>query len=145
LPNPYYNYKAYVSLTSESYFDRGQSNKNLRIMRYGEALLIKAEVENELGDTTAALQALNQIRNRAGLVSITAGSKDALRQKIYQERLVEMAMEHDRIFDLRRTGRAGTVLRAQGKAYIDGKHDLFPIPQRQIELSGGRIAQNPMY
>ncbi len=145
LPNPFYNYKAYVSLTSESYFDRGQSNKNLRIVRYGEALLIKAEVENELGDTTAALGAINQIRNRAGLGSITAGSKDALRQKIYQERLVEMAFEHDRIFDLRRTGRAGTVLRAQGKAYIDGKHDLFPIPQRQIELSGGRIAQNPMY
>lgn len=145
LPNPFYNYKAYVSKTAETYFDRGQSNKNLRIFKYGEMLLIKAEVENELGDTTASLLAINKLRNRAGLGPITAESKDKLREKIYKERLVEMAMEHDRIFDLRRTGRAGAVLRKQGKAYIDGKHDLFPIPQRQIDLSGGKLAQNPMY
>jgi hypothetical protein len=56
-----------------------------------------------------------------------------------------MAFEHDRMFDLRRTGRAGAVLRAHGKAYVDGKHDLFPIPQRQINLSNGKLLQNPGY
>lgn len=145
LPNPYYNYKAYVSRTSESYFDRGQSNKNLRVLRYGDLLLIKAEVENELGDTTAAKAALNQVRVRAGLQPVNAGSQANLRELIYKERKVELAMEHDRTFDLRRTGRAGAVLRALGKNYVDGKHDLFPIPQRQIDLSGGKLTQNPMY
>jgi hypothetical protein len=145
LPNPYYNYKAYVSPTAESFFERGQSNKNLRVFRYGDLLLIKAEVENELGDTTAAKTALNRVRQRAGLGPVTAFSQANLRNLIYRERKVEMAMEHDRTFDLRRTGRAGAVLRALGKNYVDGKHDLFPIPQRQIDLSGGKLVQNPMY
>ena len=142
LPNPFYSYKAYVSRTAESYFDRGQSNKNLRVFRYGEVLLIKAEVENELNDTTASKIALNQIRQRAGLASINAINKTILRNDIYKERRVEMAFEHDRMFDLRRTGRAATVLQAHGKPYISPKHDLFPIPQRQIDLSGNKIRQN---
>lgn len=145
LPNPYYNYKAYVSRTAESYFDRGQSNKNLRVIRYGEILLIKAEVENELNDTTASKNALNQLRQRAGLPPVVAVSKNSMRDKIYKERRVEMAFEHDRMFDLRRTGRAAAVLQALGKPYVSPKHDLFPIPQRQVDLSGNRIQQNPGY
>ena len=142
LPNPFYNYKAYVSRTAETFFDRGQSNKNLRVSRYGEILLIKAEVENELNDTTASKIALNQIRQRAGLISINALNKNNMRDKIYKERRVEMAFEHDRMFDLRRTDRAAAVLQALGKAYTSPKHDLFPIPQRQIDLSGNKITQN---
>jgi starch-binding outer membrane protein, SusD/RagB family len=142
LPNPYYNYKAYVSRTAESYFDRGQSNKNLRVFRYGEVLLMKAEVENELNDTTASKIALNQIRQRAGLASINAISKTIMRNSVYKERRVEMAFEHDRMFDLRRTGRAAAVLQALGKPYISPKHDFFPIPQKQIDLSGNKIVQN---
>jgi starch-binding outer membrane protein, SusD/RagB family len=145
LPNPFYNYKAYVSRISETNFNRNESNKNLRVFRFGEALLIKAEVENELGDTTASKTALNQLRQRAGLKPIFAKDKSTLRDKIFHERYIEMAMEHDRLFDLRRTRRAGTILRAQGKPYVDGKHDLFPIPQRQIDLSGGKLSQNPGY
>jgi hypothetical protein len=56
-----------------------------------------------------------------------------------------MAMEHDRVFDLRRTKQAGIVMRAHGKAYVDGKHDLYPIPQRQIDLANGKLIQNPGY
>ena len=145
LPNPYYSYKAYVSRTAETYFDRGQSNKNLRVSRYGEILLIKAEVENELNDTTASKNALNQLRVRAGLAPVNAISQLSMRNKVYKERRVEMAFEHDRMFDLRRTGRAAAVLQALGKPYISPKHDLFPIPQRQIDLSGNRIMQNPGY
>jgi hypothetical protein len=145
LPNPYYNYKAYVSRTAESYFDRGQSNKNLRVCRYGEILLIKAEVENELNDTTASKNALNQLRQRAGLGPVDAISKNSMRDKVYKERRVEMAFEHDRMFDLHRTGRAAAVLQALGKPYVSPKHDLFPIPQRQVDLSGNRITQNPGY
>ena len=145
LPNPSYNYKAYVSRTAESYFDRGQSNKNLRVCRYGEILLIKAEVENELNDTTASKIALNALRQRAGLAPLDAISQSSMRDKVYKERRVEMAFEHDRMFDLRRTGRAASILQALGKPYSSPKHDLFPIPQRQIDLSGNRINQNPGY
>jgi starch-binding outer membrane protein, SusD/RagB family len=53
-----------------------------------------------------------------------------------------MAFEHDRMFDLRRTGLAESVLTAHGKPYQSPKHDLFPIPLNQILLSGGRLQQN---
>ncbi len=144
--NPRYNYKSYVSKTRESFNgDDWNSNKNIRILRYGEILLIKAEAENELGNILPAQQALNQIRNRAGLPNTIAVLQSDLRNAIWKERRVEMAFEHDRMFDLRRTGRAGAVLRAHGKGYVDGKHDLFPIPQREIDLSNGKLLQNPGY
>ena len=125
--------------------DDWQSNKNLRIFRYGEILLIKAEAENELNDTTAAKEALNQLRTRAGLLPINAISQAAMRNTIYKERRVEMAFEHDRMFDLRRTGRAASVLQALGMPYTSPKNDLFPIPQNQINKSQNRITQNTGY
>ena len=145
-PNQYYNYKSYVSKTQETFNGNDwESNKNLRVLRLGEMYLIKAEAENELGNIGPAQTALNTIRNRAGLGNTTAITQSTLRDAIWKERRVEMAFEHDRMFDLRRTGRAGAVLRAHGKPYVDGRHDLFPIPQRQIDLSGGRLIQNPGY
>ena len=145
-PNPRYNYKSYVSKTMESFNgDDWNSNKNYRIFRYGEVLLIKAEVENELNNLSAAQDALNLVRTRAGLPNTTAATKDDLRQAIWKERRVELAMEHDRVFDLRRTGRAAAVLQALGINYITPKHDLFPIPQIQINRSNGKLIQNPDY
>ena len=144
--NPRYNYKSYVSKTMESFNgDDWNSNKNVRLLRLGDIILIKAEAENELGNVVPAQAALNQIRTRAGLPNTTAAIQVDLRNAIWKERRVEMAFEHDRMFDLRRTGRAGTVLRAHGKPYIDGKHDLFPIPQVQIDRSNGKLLQNPGY
>jgi len=54
-------------------------------------------------------------------------------------------MEHDRFFDLVRQGRAGEVLRAHGKNFVDGKNEVFPIPQKEIDASLGRYIQNPGY
>jgi hypothetical protein len=54
-------------------------------------------------------------------------------------------MEGHRFFDLVRQGRAGEVLRAQGLNFVDGVHELFPVPTAEITLSGGLITQNPGY
>jgi starch-binding outer membrane protein, SusD/RagB family len=145
-PNPRYNYKSYVSKTQESFNgDDWNANKNLRILRYAEVFLIKAEAENELNNLQAAKDALNLVRNRAQLGNTTANTKDSLRLAIWKERRVELAMEHDRMFDLRRTGRAKDVLQALGINYISPKHDLFPIPQREIDKSNGKLLQNTGY
>jgi hypothetical protein len=145
-PNARYNYKSYVSKLVESWGKQdNETNKNLRILRYGDLLLIAAEAYNELGDTSKALKYMNMVRNRAGLANTNTTTKTDIRTAIWKERRVEMAMEHDRVFDLRRTKQAGTVMRAHGKAYIDGKHDLYPIPQRQIDLANGKLIQNPGY
>jgi len=142
--NPRYNMKAYVpnSVTKVCLYGADQ---NIRILRYAETLLLNAEAANELGQTTKAYAALNQIRRRAGLAVTPAGLSQAdLRMAIWKERRVELALEYgDRFFDLVRTGRAGTVLKSRG--FVVGKHELFPIPLSQIQLSGGKLTQNPGY
>lgn len=138
--NPRYNQKAYVSRTMES-FNGGdwESNKNVRILRYAEVLLMNAEAAINVGGD--AKTPLNMVRNRAGLESLD----NVTLMDVWRERRAELAFEHDRYFDLVRQGRAGAVLRAHGKNFVDGKHELFPIPQAQIDLSKGQLMQNPGY
>jgi hypothetical protein len=64
-----------------------------------------------------------------------------VRQKIADERRAELAMEGQRFWDLVRTGKAVTVLGPLG--FITGKHELFPIPQSEIDLSENTLEQNP--
>jgi len=141
--NERYNMKAYVpnSVTKVCLYGADQ---NIRILRYAETLLLNAEAANELGQTAKALAAVNQVRARAGLAALAGGSQDVLRQAIWQERRVELALEYgDRFFDLVRQGRAATVLKSRG--FVAGKHEVFPIPLSQIQLSGGKLTQNPGY
>ena len=85
------------------------------------------------------------VRTRAGLANTMATTQADIRTAIWKERRVELAMEHDRFFDLVRTGRAASVMRAHGKNFVAGKHERLPIPSVQIALSGGRLTQNPGY
>jgi hypothetical protein len=71
--------------------------------RYAEILLNYAEASIELGETGDAIQALNQIRRRAGMPELAAGLGQAqLREEYRNERRVEMAFEEQRFFDVRR-------------------------------------------
>lgn len=141
-----YNYKAYVSKTMESYSgDAAHTSKNVRILRMGEIYLLNAEAANELGNTSKAQSSLNAVRHRAGLEDTPATTQADLRIAIWNERRVELGMEHDRFFDLVRQGRAGEVMRAHGKNFVDGKNELFPIPQIEIDAALGRYTQNPGY
>ncbi|MDH6308573.1 hypothetical protein M2451_000884 [Dysgonomonas sp. PFB1-18] len=136
--NPMYNMKAYSSANKGA----GDGDKNLRYLRLGEIYLIKAEAGNELGKTTEALAALNDIRDRVKLTKVTTTNKDELRKAIWHERRLELAFEHDRWFDLVRTGQAESVMKAHGKPFIKGKHELFPISNTQL-LNTPSLGQNP--
>ncbi len=143
--NDRYNYKAYHSPLAESaQVSNSKDNKpkNIRLMRYAEVLLIYAEAAAMLNNTGEATAKLKLVRDRANpLLPAVTGTQ----ANIWRERRLELAMEQDRFFDLVRQGRAGTVLRAHGKPFIDGKHEVFPIPQAQIDLSAGRLKQNNGY
>lgn len=139
--NPRYNYKAY----SSNFTDAWETDTNIKYLRFAEVLLMKAEALNELGQTTAAIPLLNQIRNRAGLANTTALSQADVRIAIWKERRVEMAFEHDRFFDVVRTGQAVAAFAADGKTFVAGKHELFPIPQSFIRQAAGLSSQNPNY
>lgn len=140
--NQYYNYKAYHSQQRETYCgDRGRMPKNVRILRYADVLLMNAEAAFNLSKPDEALGIINDIRERAGLNALGVVTIN----NIWKERRLELALEHDRFFDLVRQGRAGQVMRDAGKTFVDGKHELLPIPQEQIDLSAGKLKQNPNY
>lgn len=146
--NLYYNYKAYASENPniEPFLgNRDRKQKNVRLLRFADVLLMNAEANNELGQTAAAITQLNRIRTRAGLAATRAAAQTDVREAIWKERRVELAMEHDRFFDLVRTGRAAQVMRAVGKNFVAGKHELLPIPSLQIQLSANKLTQNNGY
>lgn len=146
--NLYYNYKAYhseISKEEDFFYNRDQKQKNVHLIRYAEILLINAESSNELGETGIAISNLNQVRSRAGLPATSAISKEDVRDAIWKERHVELALEHDRFFDLVRQGRAEQVMKAAGKNFTKNKNELLPVPAVQIQLSGGKLSQNPGY
>jgi starch-binding outer membrane protein, SusD/RagB family len=153
-----YNYKAYHSeilppgtpgatIGQVEVFEGNRSNcqKNLHILRYAEVLLIKAEADNNLANTSSAVMLLNQVRARAGLGPTTASSQTDVQTAIWNERRVELAMEHDRFWDIVRQGRAAQVMQTNGKNFTAGINELLPIPSTEIALSGGRLKQNNGY
>jgi hypothetical protein len=122
------------------------------VIRYAEVLLMNAEANNELGNTTAALASLEAVRGRAralannpltALPEVTTTNKDELREAIWHERRVELAMEFDRYFDVIRQGRGLEVFGPKG--WEAGKNEVWPIPQNEIDLSSGVLTQNPGY
>lgn len=140
--NKYYNYKAY----SSAYYDKASTDVNIRYLRYAEVLLIKAEAMNELGQTSAAIPFLNEVRNRANIGNTPASSQADVRTDIWKQRRLELAFEHDRWFDLVRTGQAQAAMAADGgKVFKVGTHEVFPLPQDFIMETGGLSAQNPGY
>jgi len=146
--NERYNQKAWVPAHT-GLQDNGPGN--IRILRYADILLLAAEALNENGKSADALIYLNQVRKRARgtnnfiLPDVTVTDQSQLRDRIYKERRVELAMEQQRWFDLLRWGRAEQVMKAVGKNFIAGKHELLPIPQTEIDLTGGLIRQNQGY
>lgn len=135
--NPRYNEKAF-SAANEGQSD---TDKNIRVLRYAEILLIYAEALNELGQTAAALDPLNEVRARVNLDDITTTDQTALRNAIYLERRLELAMEHDRWFDLIRTGQASAVMTALGLPFQE-RNQLYPIPTGQL-IQTPEMIQNP--
>jgi starch-binding outer membrane protein, SusD/RagB family len=154
LDQPYWNKKVYTDPG-----DRAALNNrfgpwmNHRILRYADVLLMAAEAANEVGgaqNTTDALAWLEMVRARARgtaaiLPPVTTTDQATLRTAIRHERFVEMAMEEERFWDLVRWGIDVTVLPAAGKTGYLPKHRLLPLPQAEIDKSGGILIQNPDY
>lgn len=147
--NPYYNQKSYVPFSLYvSGFNQG-AQQNVRVLRFSDVLLMNAEAANELGNAALALTSLNQVRARARngnaaiLLDVTTTDQTELRAAIYKERQVELAMESDRYFDVIRQGRGTEVFGVKG--WKAGKNEVWPVPQTEIDLSGGLLTQNPGY
>lgn len=116
---------------------------NYRAIRFADVLLMAAEANNRAAtpNDVKAKEYLNRVRRRAfgdNLHDVNA-TGTALRQAIWDERRLELAMEGHRFFDLVRTGQAA----AKITGFVVGTNELFPIPQAEVDISG--LTQNPGY
>jgi hypothetical protein len=158
-----------------------QSSINIHLYRYADLLLMLAEAEVETGDLAGATALVNQIRTRAGVFAQGPGTSradmaipindpritwatykiglypvfaDATtgRTAVQTERRLELAMEGQRLFDLRRYGTFTAAitgyLRGEGGGREDtrrvykataelptARHRWYPLPIDQIQLS----------
>jgi hypothetical protein len=162
---------------------------NIHLFRYADMLLLLAEAEVEAGSLDNARSIVNAIRTRAGVKVQGPGNdrtdmavdindpritwavykigrypaalwtQTYARTAVRYERRLELAMEGQRFFDLRRWGIGDQVINAYlavektRRSYLTGaeaytaRHTLYPIPTIQIDLSRvagqERLKQNP--
>jgi starch-binding outer membrane protein, SusD/RagB family len=165
-----------------SFWTNGSTTNNVNLIRFADVLLWAAEVEAELNNFTKARDYVNQVRRRAadtsGWVKKADGSfaanykvgeyEDSWTDKVFAlkairyERMLELAMEGHRFFDLVRWGIADIEINKYiekeknsrthlvGAVFQKGRNEYFPIPQLQIDLSAGadgvsKMIQNPGY
>jgi len=152
-------YKLLGSLNKQ-YIGNDDAPANKIYIRFADVLLWKAEAYNELGNASQSIAIINRIRQRArNGATINGGpppagtladrnpavtDKAQIKTWLMHERRVELGFESQRFNDLKRWGIAKQVLTALGKNFQDRSY-LYPIPQGEIDKSGGSITQNPGY
>ncbi|HRH60277.1 MAG TPA: RagB/SusD family nutrient uptake outer membrane protein, partial [Chitinophagaceae bacterium] len=118
---------------------RGETTKDnsAYIIRLAELYLIRAEALGRSG----GLADLNTIREARGMSDLTSDDvpdDESFLNAVLDERRAELNFEGHRLFDLARTGKVEEYLGA-------GVQPIMPIPQREIEGTGGVVEQNPGY
>lgn len=130
-------------------YQSGDANIDFPVIRYADVLLMYAEALNENGKTSEACSMLNKVRRRGfgyqstetSAVDISTADKVVFRDKVLQERRVELAFEGQRWFDLIRTGRAVQLMKSKGFK-INDTQLICPIPQKQVDINPGVMVQN---
>lgn len=113
---------------------------NYKVIRYADVLLMAAEANNRSNNDGVALGYVNQVRTRVNQGMLSSGGIQ-LTNDIWEERRFELSGEGHRFFDLVRTSQAQSKI----NGFVNGKHELFPIPQIEISLAGGEWSQNSGY
>ena len=121
-----------------------QSDQDWVYLRYAEVLLMYAEAQNELtGPGPSVYSAVNAVRARpsVNMPPLPAGlSQDSMRTRIRHERRIELALEGQRYFDLKRWKLDRVIMPAikdpSGALRTFPLRDtLWPVPQSEIDLS----------
>ncbi len=140
----------------QTYYKQSNENQasgiNCRVIRYADILLMRAEAENELGNIQAAVDLMNEVRDRVNMPQYGTPAMNAIypvsnKQEVFNaivhERRVELAGEQVRFDDLIRWDLADSELSQFG--FKKGIHERFPIPFREINTNPNISAadQNP--
>ncbi|WP_373513748.1 RagB/SusD family nutrient uptake outer membrane protein [Persicitalea sp.] len=142
----------------------GYGGNDWVLLRYADVILMLAEVNLYLGDNTAAIGYLDQVRERVGLPLYETAKSDpayaakfpTLKLAVLHERRVELAFENQRWFDLLRFFTNDELAKFfQSKSQADygiaklsnfgPKDRYYPIPFDENKLNPERMYQNPGY
>lgn len=162
-----YYYRKYIPADIEGEWDRNSYN-DIVIMRYAEVLLTYAEaaIESNTIDESV-LNAINKVRSRADVMmpAVTTKNQDELREIVRRERRVELVLEGQRLFDIRRWEIADQVMHgsAQGiynnfdssredfgkyvmvenRGFNKNRDYLWPVPLNQTSINKNLLPNNP--
>jgi hypothetical protein len=165
-------YQNYYKAASEGAIAGNESGINMKVLRYADVLLMKAEAEaNKSGGSLAtAVGFMNEVRNRADVAMPLYGSAamnaiypvatlDQFMVALEHERKVELCGEQVRFSDLVRWDKLNTFItstkllnslpKADKAALVFSypKNMLYPIPQKEINVNPkiDQTDQNPGY
>ncbi len=146
-------YTNYYQAT-DSYF----SGINDRVIRLADVYLLYAEALNELGQTATGILFANKVRARVNMQDLPlAMTQNAFREQLRHDRVVELAGETQRFWDMKRYGILGPELAGPdaGKkpanesdfdtdftTFQKGKSELYPIPLYETDANPN-VKQNP--
>ncbi len=115
------------------------------LLRYTDVYLLYAESQYHTGAQADALNIINAVRERAGLIDLTMldiATETKFVDVILKERRKEFCFENQRWFDLLRTDKALEVMKTFLTHYgfeenLTSKDQYFyPIPQRETDVTG---------
>ncbi|MBB5439717.1 hypothetical protein HDC92_003413 [Pedobacter sp. AK017] len=152
-------YKVFGALNDGNKGNEDAASNKIYI-RWADVLLWKAEALLETASYPAAIGVINSIRARARTSVAANGSlppagtlpdrnvastdKAQIKDWLVKERRVELGFESQRFNDLKRWGMAKDFLKSVGVNFQDRNY-VYPIPQGEVDKSGGTIVQNPDY
>ena len=140
--------------STDSYF----SGINDRVIRLADIYLLYAEALNELGQTGQGIPFANKVRARVNMKELPMTLAQAtFREQLRHDRVVELAGETQRFWDMKRYGILGPELAGPdaGKkpanesdfdtdftTFVKGKSELYPIPLYETDANPN-VKQNP--
>lgn len=152
----------YVDPADEA--DQFNSGINFILMRFADVLLMYAEAKIELNQIDGSVKAaLDQLRDRVDMPSVTLGTQAEMIDLVRNERVVELAFEGHRLADIRRwkiaedvmpgnvsgvdVREGSNVVTLRGlwqRTFADPRDYLWPIPATERDLNPA-LEQNPGY
>lgn len=128
---------------------------DIKVYRYSDFLLLAAEANLKSGNASRATELVNRVVERArnsGTSGMPTDYASVTIDDILNERMLELATEGHRFFDLVRTGKAEETLNGHfnntiqtNVTFIKGTHEVFPIPASEIVRSNNTLTQNNGY
>lgn len=145
-----YWYRKYTNKENKPSEDGIQTGNNIRLMRYADVLLMRAECQIKLGNLAAGMDFINQVRTRIGAFAYTQSyTQNQAFELLKRERQLEFMGEQIRYNDLKRWGILKETMNIEmvamwGAPNVEDKHYLFPIPQLELDTNTqfGSVSDN---